>query len=159
MGNTGLILSGQNMIPRFSMCSISTNILTVLANFLGIQNSMFSKNIGCDRGNTIFQVLPGSPIFHLPALACPDVQMWMKTIFPSELACLQANAGSPIDLMQIQNKAMCQALEENWVQLHKLRLELSAMRVSFEQWTAVLSPAKAYSHQTYMGHVISFKID
>ena len=96
----------------------------------------------------IFQVLPGSPIFHLPALACPDVQMWMKTIFPSELACLQANAGSPIDLMQIQNKAMCQALEENWVQLHKLRLELSAMRVSFEQWTAVLSPAKAYSHQT-----------
>ena len=44
--------SGQNVIFQFSMCSISTNILTVLANFLGIQNSIFSKNIGRDRGNT-----------------------------------------------------------------------------------------------------------
>ena len=34
------------------MCSISTNILTVLANFYGIQNSILSKNIGCDCGNT-----------------------------------------------------------------------------------------------------------
>ena len=33
------------------MCSISTNILTVLANFLGIQNSIFSKNVGRDHGN------------------------------------------------------------------------------------------------------------
>ena len=98
----------------------------------------------------IFQVLPGSPIFRLPALAHPDVHMWMKTVFPSELACLQANAGSPVDLMRIQNEAMRQALEENRVQLHELRLELSAMRVSFERRTAVLSPAKAYSHRTYI---------
>jgi hypothetical protein len=34
------------------MCSNSTNILTVLANFHGIQNSIFSKNIGPDWGNT-----------------------------------------------------------------------------------------------------------
>ena len=34
------------------MWSISTNILTVLANFLGIHNSIFSKNIGRDCGNT-----------------------------------------------------------------------------------------------------------
>jgi hypothetical protein len=40
---------------------------------------------------TIFQVLPGSPVFRLPALARPDVQLWIKTVFPSELACLQAN--------------------------------------------------------------------
>ena len=53
MENTGPILFGQNMTPRFSMCSISTNILTDLANFLGIQNSIFSKNIGHDHGNTI----------------------------------------------------------------------------------------------------------
>ena len=32
--------------------SISTNILTALANFLHIHNSIFSKNIGHDRGNT-----------------------------------------------------------------------------------------------------------
>ena len=53
MGNTGPIVSGQNVTPRFSMCSISTNSLTVLVNFLGIQNSIFSKNIGRDHGNTI----------------------------------------------------------------------------------------------------------
>ena len=31
VGNTGPILSSQNVTPRFSMCSISTNILTALA--------------------------------------------------------------------------------------------------------------------------------
>ena len=70
-------------------------------------------------------------------------------MYPSELACLQANTGSPVDLMRIQNEAMCQALEENRVQLRELRRELSAMRVSFDRRTAVLSPAKAYSHQAY----------
>ena len=34
------------------MWSISTNILMVLANFFGIHNSILSKNIGHDRGNT-----------------------------------------------------------------------------------------------------------
>ena len=34
------------------MFSISTNIPTVLANFLGIQNLIFSKNIGHNCGNT-----------------------------------------------------------------------------------------------------------
>ena len=35
VGNSCPILSGQNITPRFMTCSISTNILTVLANFLG----------------------------------------------------------------------------------------------------------------------------
>ena len=50
---SGQILSSQNVTPRFSMCSISKNILMVLANFLGIKNSVFSKNIGHDHGNTM----------------------------------------------------------------------------------------------------------
>jgi hypothetical protein len=73
----------------------------------------------------------------------------MKTVFPSELAILQANVGSPVDLMRIQNEAMRQALEENRVQLRELRHELSAMNAVLQRRTAVLSPAKAYSHQTY----------
>ena len=53
VGNSSLILSGQNVTPGFQcVLHISTNILTVLANFLGIQNSNFSKNIGHNRGNT-----------------------------------------------------------------------------------------------------------
>ena len=35
VGSNHLILSGQNMTPRFLMCSIFTNILAVLANFVG----------------------------------------------------------------------------------------------------------------------------
>ena len=53
------------------LCSISTNILTVLANFLGIQKLISSKNIGCDHGNTT-RFLGGSCIFicslHLPII-------------------------------------------------------------------------------------------
>src|ERR1700727_2562139 len=64
MGNTRPILSGQNMTPRFLIWSISTNIPTVLANFLGIHNPVFSKNIGRDRGNTI------SPQPPLPLRVC-----------------------------------------------------------------------------------------
>jgi hypothetical protein len=53
VGNSSLILSGQNVTPVFQcVLHISTNILTVLANFLGIQNSIFSKNIGHNCGNT-----------------------------------------------------------------------------------------------------------
>jgi hypothetical protein len=73
----------------------------------------------------------------------------MKMVFPSELAILQANAGSPVDLMRIQNEAMWQALEENRVRLRELRHELGAMNAVVQRRTAVLSPAKAYSHQTY----------
>ena len=36
MGNTGPILSGQNMTPWFLMCSMLLNILTGLANFPGL---------------------------------------------------------------------------------------------------------------------------
>ena len=73
----------------------------------------------------------------------------MKTVFPSELAILQANVGSPVDLMRIQNEAMQQALEENRVQLRELRHELGTTNTMLQRRTAVLSPAKAYSHQTY----------
>ena len=41
MGNTGPILSGQNVTFQFSGWSISINILIVIAIFLGIHNSIF----------------------------------------------------------------------------------------------------------------------
>jgi hypothetical protein len=52
MGNIGPILLGQNMTPQFSMLSIFTNSLMVLANFLGIHNLIFSKSISHNHGNT-----------------------------------------------------------------------------------------------------------
>src|ERR1700683_5409419 len=44
MAGSHLILLGQNVTPRFLMCSISTNILTVLADFLGSQFNFFEKH-------------------------------------------------------------------------------------------------------------------
>ena len=41
------------MTPWILMWSISTNILMVLVNFFGIQNSISSKNISGGHGNTM----------------------------------------------------------------------------------------------------------
>ena len=43
MGNRGPILLGQNVTPRFPMHAISTIILAVLANFIGIIIQFFRK--------------------------------------------------------------------------------------------------------------------
>ena len=43
MGNTCPILSGHNVTLRFLMCSIFTNILTVLPNFLVIITQFLRK--------------------------------------------------------------------------------------------------------------------
>jgi hypothetical protein len=51
VGNTGLILSGQYMLPQFLASYILENILMYLSNFLRHHNS---KNIGFSHGNTTF---------------------------------------------------------------------------------------------------------
>jgi hypothetical protein len=59
------------------MCSISTNILTVLANFLAIIIQFFSKNIGHDHGNTSFKADTHSEvcvILRVPALPADNPQ-------------------------------------------------------------------------------------
>ena len=79
------ILLGHNVTLQFLMCSISTNILTVLPNFLIIIIQIFSKSIGRDRGNTIYMakdatepytpICSGQPKFHFQVPASDTLQV------------------------------------------------------------------------------------
>ena len=63
------------------MCSISTNILTVLANFLGIIIHPFLKSIGCDRGNTTSGLAvryPSNSFWHVRILCEVDIKLLLS---------------------------------------------------------------------------------
>lgn len=103
-------------------------------------------------GAAIFQKWPRSSIFRLPALAHPDVRNWMTHRYPSELAVLQAYAGSPIDLEHIQNTHLRVALEEMRSLLAAQNLELKKVTRLLERRTAVFSPAQGFTASNYHTH-------
>ncbi|KAJ7289689.1 hypothetical protein C8J57DRAFT_1494110 [Mycena rebaudengoi] len=69
--------------------------------------------------------------------------------FPTQLALLQASAGSPLDLTRIQNESLRVALEELRAISDAQRLELKKLRELFERRTTVLSPAQGFSTASY----------
>jgi hypothetical protein len=73
----------------------------------------------------------------------------MKSTFLSELAVLQANAGSPVDLARIQTESLRMALEEMRSLLSTQGMELIKLRQMLERRTAVLSPTQGYSVDDY----------
>lgn len=73
----------------------------------------------------------------------------MKGTFPSELALLQAKAGSPLDLARIQSELIRQSLEEVRSLWYTATMELGKLRELLERRTAVLSPTKGFSVQQY----------
>jgi hypothetical protein len=97
----------------------------------------------------LYQVRPNSALFRLPALCHAGVQEWMRTTFPAELCVLQANAGSPIDLARIQNEALRLSLEEVRSLLGAQYSQLKQLISMVQRRTAVLSPSKGYSNETY----------
>ncbi|KAJ7286609.1 hypothetical protein C8J57DRAFT_1216765 [Mycena rebaudengoi] len=105
-------------------------------------------------GAAIFQKWPRSSIFRLPALAHPDVRNWMTHRYPSELAVLQANAGSPIDLECIQNTHLRVTLEEMRSLLAAQNLELKKVTRLLERRTAVFSPAQGFTASNYHTHAL-----
>ncbi|KAH9474890.1 hypothetical protein JR316_0013358 [Psilocybe cubensis] len=103
-------------------------------------------------GAAIFQEVPDSALFRLPAFAQQDVQNWMKHQFPSDFSVLKANAGSRVDLQRIQNQLLQLALEETRSLLASQSVQLAEVaRIQkiVEQRTQVLSPAKGYSATHY----------
>jgi hypothetical protein len=102
-------------------------------------------------GAAIFQICPESALFRLPALANKDVQVWMKTEFPMNLSLLQAKAGNPVDLQRIQDKYMRLSLEEMRSLISSQNVELKALHHKLERRTAVFSPTKSFSTETYHG--------
>ena len=73
----------------------------------------------------------------------------MKNDFPSCLAVLRANQGSPIDLQRIQNESLRLALEEVRSVLTEQKILLQSLNQTLARRTAVLSPAKQFSGEIY----------
>ncbi|KAJ6548089.1 hypothetical protein B0H10DRAFT_2170043 [Mycena sp. CBHHK59/15] len=93
-------------------------------------------------GAAIFQKCPKSALFRLPAFENDDVRNWMKTTFPAELSLLQAKAGNPIDLVNIQNAILQKALEDLYKICSAQEVAIKQLHATFERRTAVLSPAQ-----------------
>lgn len=100
-------------------------------------------------GAAIYQKIPDSAIFRLPALSNPDVRNWMSGTFPSEYALICASAGEPIDLKRIQDNCMRTALEEQRVLIAQLTSEVRQLRTDFQRRTHMLSPAKGFTNDQY----------
>lgn len=75
------------------------------------------------------KICPSSRLFSLPALAHPDVQVWMKTTFQEQLTVCEAQAGNVLALGQIQD-----AMIGNSLTGYGPRTDLEA-----QQWRAVIA--------------------
>ncbi|KAH9939892.1 hypothetical protein B0H21DRAFT_812429 [Amylocystis lapponica] len=97
----------------------------------------------------LFEVVPQSSLFRLPALVLPEVRQWMKVEFQTQLTLLKAQAQNPVDLERLQNVLLRQSLEQMRVLLKEQTDQLRLLTDLLQRRTAVLSPAKAYSHASY----------
>lgn len=93
-------------------------------------------------GAAIYQLLPNSSLFKLPALAHPDVQNWMRSTFPAELTLLRAAAGSPIDLQRIQDEVMRRAIADMHSVMTSHSNQLLKLAAQVDRRTAVFSPTR-----------------
>ena len=104
----------------------------------------------CQSGAAIFKICPNSPIFkQLPALANQDVQNWMATTYQSELCALQAQQGSTINIQRMQDQLLQTALEEVCVLQAKHINEIGGLIQLMKRRTAVFSPMKGFSTESY----------
>ncbi|KAJ3821428.1 hypothetical protein F5880DRAFT_1582041 [Lentinula raphanica] len=108
-------------------------------------------------GAAIYQHVPDSNIFKLPAFMDSDVMNWMKTEFPTQLSLIQAKAGSPVDLQRIQNESLRLALEEVRVIMTGMRIEMQKLSAQLDRRTQLLSP-HAYKLVTKSRTAISYRL-
>ncbi|KAJ7846294.1 hypothetical protein B0H13DRAFT_1646807 [Mycena leptocephala] len=106
-------------------------------------------------GAAIWQLVPGSSIFRLPAFQSTDVRNWMSTGYPAELSALQAAAGNPVELERIQNVALVRALTGMNNILSAATNEIRELRAMLERRTAVFTPARGFSASVYHQNVLA----
>ncbi|KAJ7845001.1 hypothetical protein B0H14DRAFT_2584897 [Mycena olivaceomarginata] len=107
-------------------------------------------------GAAIFQKCPKSALFRLPAFCNTDVRNWMQSTFPSELSLLQAEEGSPADLLLVQNAVLRKSLEDLYRIANIGDAKLTKLTELFERRTAVLSPAQGFSNYSYHRNALAF---
>jgi len=78
-----------------------------------------------------------------------DVKNWMKTEFPQSLALLKAQAGDPLETERIQNSLLQRALDNVYTLLAEQTLQIKVLSQKLDRRTAVLSPTKSFSTDTY----------
>ncbi|KAJ7934437.1 hypothetical protein B0H13DRAFT_1591571 [Mycena leptocephala] len=100
-------------------------------------------------GAAIWQLVPASSIFRLPAFQSTDVRNWMSTGYPAELSALQAAARNPVELERIQNVALVRALTGMNNILSAATNEIRELRAMLERRTAVFTPARGFSAAVY----------
>ncbi|KAJ6534238.1 hypothetical protein B0H19DRAFT_964399, partial [Mycena capillaripes] len=100
-------------------------------------------------GAAIWQLVPSSSIFRLPAFQDTDVRNWMTTGYPAELSALEAATGSPIEIERIQNAALARALHGLRQLLSAAVEEIRELRTTVNRRTAVFTPARGFSSDVY----------
>jgi hypothetical protein len=103
-------------------------------------------------GAAIWQLVPTSAIFWLPAFQDTDVRNWMKTGFPAQLSDLQAVAGDPLQIERIQNVVNVLARVLTGNATHEIR----ELRALLNPRTAVFTPARGLSASVYNRNGMDF---
>jgi hypothetical protein len=78
-----------------------------------------------------------------------DVKNWMKTEFPQNLMLLKSQAGDPLEIERLQNSLLKGALDNMYALLAEQTLQIKMMSEKLDRRTAVLSPTKLFSVDTY----------
>jgi hypothetical protein len=78
-----------------------------------------------------------------------DVKNWMKTEFPQNLALLKSQAGDPLEIERLQNSLLKGALDNVYAVLAEQTLQIKMLSQKLDRRTAVLSPTKSFSVDTY----------
>ncbi|KAF7378502.1 hypothetical protein MSAN_00277700 [Mycena sanguinolenta] len=110
-------------------------------------------------GAAIWQLVPKSSIFRLPAFQDPDVRNWMTTEYPTQLSTLQAAAGDPVEIERVQNVILARALTSLNRTLSDTRNELRELRELLTRRTAVFTPARGFSASTYTRNALCASSD
>ncbi|KAJ7027044.1 hypothetical protein C8F04DRAFT_1399692 [Mycena alexandri] len=100
-------------------------------------------------GAAIWQLVPNSTIFRLPAFQNADVRNWMTTGYPAQLSALQAAAGDPLEIERIQNVQLVRVLNGMRGSLSSMTQELRELRAMVGRRTAMFTPARGFSPNAY----------
>ncbi|KAJ7768794.1 hypothetical protein B0H16DRAFT_1882008 [Mycena metata] len=100
-------------------------------------------------GAAIWQLLPNSTIFRLPAFQNTDVRNWMTTGYLPQLSALQAAAGDPLEIERIQNVQLARVLNGMRASLSGMTQELRELRAMVGRRTAMFTPARGFSPSAY----------
>ena len=73
----------------------------------------------------------------------------MTTEFPQSLSLLKAQAGDPLETERVQNSLLQRALDNMYALLAEQTLQIKIMSQKLDRRTAVLSPTKSFSADTY----------